>query len=55
MPDYPVENKDDSDTDDYIENLLDEIRKQSEVYVEEPSEEITPEVDPEWQGNTYLI
>ena len=29
--DYPVENKDDSDTDDYINELLKEIRNQPEL------------------------
>ena len=68
--DYPVENKDDSDSDDYINDLLKEIRNQPElepypkgtgsphwgiqnqpvVYEEEPSEEIAPKVNPEWQG-----
>ena len=54
MPDYvdPVGNKDDSDSDDYIEKLLKEIRDQDN-YNEEPSEEIIPKVNSEWQGNTY--
>ena len=41
--------------DDYIDSLLEEIRGQSDAYNEEPSEEITPKVYPEWQGNTYFI
>jgi hypothetical protein len=52
MPDYvkTVENKEDSDSDDYIENLLKEIRDQDN-YNEEPSK-----VNSEWQGiNTYFI
>ena len=49
--DYPVENKDDSDMDDYVDALLEEIRNQSDDYNVEPSEEINPE----WQGNTYFI
>ena len=52
MPDYvkTVENKEDSDSDDYIENLLKEIQDQDN-YNEEPSK-----VHPEWQGiNTYFI
>ena len=53
--DYPVENKDDSDMDDYVDALLEEIRNQSDDYNVEPSEEITPKVNPEWQGNTYFI
>ena len=40
MPEYPVENKKDSDSEDYIENLLKEIRDQDN-YNEEPSKEIT--------------
>ena len=56
--DYPVENKgenkEDSDSDDYIEKLLKEIRDQDN-YNEEPSEEVIPKVNPEWQGNTYFI
>ena len=71
--DYPVENKDDTDSDDYINELLKEIRNQPElepypkgtgsphwgiqnqpvVYEEEPSEEIAPKVNPEWQGMQY--
>ena len=53
-PEYPVENKEDSDSDDYIEKLLKEIRDQGD-YNEEPSKEITPKVKPQWQGNTYFI
>ena len=53
-PEYPVENKEDSDSDDYIEKLLKEIRDQGN-YNEEPSKEITPKVKPQWQGNTYFI
>ena len=47
--DYPVENKDDSDSDDY-DDLLKEIQNRPDVYEEEPSEEIAPKVNPEWQG-----
>ena len=54
MPEYPVENKKDSDSEDYIENLLKEIRDQDN-YNEEPSKEITPKVNPKWQGNAYFI
>ena len=49
-PEYPVENKENSDSDDYIEKLLKEIRDQDN-YNEEPSEEITPKVNPKWKGN----
>ena len=50
--DYPVENKADSDSDDYINDLLEEIRNQSDDHIEEePSEEITPKVDAELPGN----
>ena len=50
--DYPVENKDDSDSDDY-DDLLKEIQNRPDVYEEEPSEEIAPKVNPEWQGMQY--
>ena len=56
MPDYvepdywAVERKEDSDNEDYLEGLLDEIQKQSDAYNEEPFEEISPKVYPEWQG-----
>ena len=52
---YPVENSEDSDSDDYIEKLLKEIQNQSDDHNEEPSEEITPIDNSEWQGNTYFI
>ena len=50
--DYPGKNKEDSDSDDYIEDLLKEIWDQNN-YNKEPSEEIIPKVNSEWQGNTY--
>ena len=53
-PEYPVETKENSDSNDYIEKLLKEIRDQDN-YNEEPLEEITPKVDPKWQGITYFI
>ena len=52
---YPVENSEDSDSDDYIEKLLKEIQNQSDDHNEEPSEEITPIDNSEWQGNIYFI
>ena len=53
-PEYPVETKEDSNSDDYIEKLLKEIQDQDN-YNREPSEEIIPKVNPDWQGNTYFI
>ena len=53
-PEYPVENKEDSDSNDYIEKLLKEIRDQDN-YDKEPSKENTPKVDPNWRGNTYFF
>ena len=53
-PEYPVENKGNSDSNDYIKKLLKEIRDQDN-HNEEPTEEKTPKVKPEWRGNPYFF
>ena len=53
-PEYPVENKGNSDSNDYIKKLLKEIRDQDN-HNEEPTEEKTPKVKTEWRGNPHFF